>query len=530
MQALSILPTLKNTTCIEYNFNYIHDYDDFLKNIINPISSTIDSSDDVKTKLLNTADYMFNVVGYGVFVSIKDNKVSIFQPFANIYKTKPGSETLTKKDLETFTDKKLIDLELVPPTKPSHTKPYHTITQNNKQWGFSDCIFFFWNDWWKDIELYLNIYFHMLTTICSYAQEKEQNIVDTFFFINLFDQPVAVKKKCRQYINQDTACKGQAPLDTSPFIQIFSGATSDLHFDTCMVYADAWEIATQQKFHSSCRDWYFEKDKKINKDWGKKNNMITFRGRNSSCYPNDEEKNDRLKVIKAIKKASTDIEKDIGLSGVIEQTIYLDGKLITSEKAEIKKIVGDFSSVKSMEDQSNSKFIVDIDGYVTPWRLVFELSYCSVILLFKSKYRSWFYDKLIHLENIYIIDMQDTSNFEKNIDKALTFFLTNDDKCRDIGKKAGELFKELSSKDKLSEYMIGAINNKDFLLKIKRAPYFGSIFWPRSLVPYFGPIFSPKAGGFIKKNLYLKNKTKKTKLNKQKKYIKKNRRTVKRRK
>jgi hypothetical protein len=92
MQALSILPTSKeNTICIEYNFNHIHDYDDFLKNIINPISSTIDSSDDVKIKLLNSAHYMFNVVGYGVFVSIKDNKVSIFQPFANIYKTKPGS-------------------------------------------------------------------------------------------------------------------------------------------------------------------------------------------------------------------------------------------------------------------------------------------------------------------------------------------------------------------------------------------------------------------------------------------------------
>ncbi len=502
MQALSILPTLKkNTICTEYNFNHIHDYDDFLKNIIYPISSTIDSSD-VKTKLLNSADYMFNVVGYGVFVSIKDNKVSIFQPFANIYKTKPGSETLRTEDLEPFINEKLKNLELEP-----HNKPYHTITQNNKQWVFSDCIFFYWNDWWKDIELYLNIYFDMLTTICSYARENKQNIVDTYFFINLFDQPVAVKKECRQYINQDTACKDKARLDTSPFIQIFSGATSDLHFDTCMVYADAWEVATQQKFGTSCRDLYFEKDKKINKDWDKKNNTITFRGRNSSCYPNDEEKNDRLKVIKAIKKASTNIEKDVGLSDVIEQTIYLDGKLITSEKAEIKKIVEDFASSKPMEKQSNSKFIVGIDGYVTPWRLVFELSYRSVILLFKSKYRSWFYDKLIHKENIYKIDMQDTSNFEKNIEEALTFFSTNDDKCRAIATKAGELFEELSNKDNLSEYMIGAINsNKDFLPKTK-------------------------AGGknlySIKKKKYSKNKTKQ---NKQKKYIKKNRRTVKRRK
>ena len=497
MQSIYFLPTKKNnTSCIEYNFNHIHNYDDFLKNIINPINSTIDSSDDVKQKLLNSADYMFNVVGYGVFVSIKDNKVSIFQPFANIYKTKPGSETLTTKDLETFINEKLKNLELQP-----HTKPYHTITQNNKQWVFSDCIFFYWNDWWKDIELRLNIYFDMLTTICIYAQNNEQNIVDTFFFINLFDQPVAIKKQCRKYINQDTACQDTGPLDTSPFIQIFSGATSDLHFDTCMVYADAWEVATQKKFDNSCRDWYFNKADKINKDWDKKQNKITFRGRNSSCYPNDEEKNDRLKVIKAITKARTTIQKDVGLSGVIEQTIYLDGRLITSDKTKIREIVGQFADSKSMEEQSNSKFIVGIDGYVTPWRLVFELSYCSVILLFKSKYRSWFYDKLIHLQNIYIIEMQDTSNFIKNIDIALTFFSSNDEKCREIATNAGILFEELSNKDNLSKYMISAINsNKDFLPKTK-----------------------DKAGGAknlysIKKKKYSKNKTK---LNKQKKIYKK---------
>ena len=488
-----LLPSLKrNAICTEYNFNYIHEYDDFITNIINPISSTIDS-EVIKQKMLNTANYMFNVVGYGVFVSIKDNDVFIFQPFANIYKTKPGTENLTKEELETFTNFKLTTLGI-----DEKKKTYHTITQNKNQWVFSDCIFFYWNDWWKDIELYLNIYFDMLTTTCKYAKDNSKKIENTYFFINLFDQPVALKKSCDQYINQDTVCATNPPLESSPFIQIFSGATTDLHYDSCMVYADAWEVATQKKFGNSCRDWYF--DKKVNTNWDKKTNTITFRGRNSSCYPNDEDKNSRLKVIKTINEANTNIEKDIGLSGVIEQTIYVDGKLITSDKDKIKKIVGDFITPKTMTEQSNSKFIVDIDGYVTPWRLVFELSYCSVILLFKSKYTSWFYDKLTHLGNVYIIDIQNNDNIVNNINEALNFFSTNDADCKVIATNAGVLFQELSNVDNLSIYMIDTINNNN--------------------------AFTTR-GGFKKKQ-NSKNKTKKTKLKKLKKYkIKKNRRTVK---
>ena len=452
----SILPILKeHSNCIEYTFNYIHDYDVFIKDIINPI---IKSEPDIQTKLLNTSNHMFNVVGYGVFVSIKDRKIFTFQPFANTSKPKPGTDELNDTDLSTFTQHKIETLNI-----KDELKDYHTITQNRNQWVFSDCIFFYWENWWKDIELYLNIYYDMLITTCEYANKNTSlQFNDTHFFINLFDQPVAFKKDCDRYIQHDIICSNNKVRESSPFIKIFSGSTTENHYDSCMVYADAWEVATQKKFGKSCRDWYFNKQKEVTTNWESKKNMITFRGRNSSCYPNDENKNDRLKVIKILKDVETSIEKDIGLSGVVEQTLYVDGKLITSDKQKIKNIVGEFISPKTMIEQSKSKFIVDIDGYVTPWRLVFELSYCSVILLFKSKYTSWFYDKLKHLENIYIIDTNENKNIVADINTAVNLFSNDDESCKRMATGAGELFKYLSNVDNLSKYMIDAINNKSF--------------------------------------------------------------------
>lgn len=59
----------------------------------------------------------------------------------------------------------------------------------------------------------------------------------------------------------------------------------------------------------------------------------------------------------------------------------------------------------SMEKQSAFKYILDIDGYATPWRLFFELSYQSVIILVRSKYTSWFYDRLKDGHNMFIVDI-----------------------------------------------------------------------------------------------------------------------------
>merc|ERR1719265_910465 len=50
---------------------------------------------------------------------------------------------------------------------------------------------------------------------------------------------------------------------------------------------------------------------------------------------------------------------------------------------------------EKMSDQSSFKYILTLDGYVTPWRLTLELDYGSLLFMVHSGYKSWFYDILL---------------------------------------------------------------------------------------------------------------------------------------
>ena len=82
---------LKNVTCI-------HNYSKFDKIIIQPFKNII--KDDCVEKFVNTCDYMFQKVGFGIFVFILNGEIHTFQLFANTTETKPGSQTITRKQVK----------------------------------------------------------------------------------------------------------------------------------------------------------------------------------------------------------------------------------------------------------------------------------------------------------------------------------------------------------------------------------------------------------------------------------------------
>jgi hypothetical protein len=441
-----------NDRCTGFKFNYIHSKKDFDELIKDNFLSIINENN--KDKFSATCEYMFNVVGYGVFVAIHDKQMHTFIPFANIYSENPGLDSIKPEDVTRFENQKINSLGI-------KRKYFHRITREKAHWSFSDCIMFYWTDWWRDIELYLNIYYDMLLTVV-----KERNITSTCFFMNLFDQPVLHEKKCNIYIGADEKCKGCAKHETNPFIPVLSGATSPKHYDKCIVYADAWETASQKKFLPSCRDWYYKKE--ITTEWADKTSMLTFRGRNSSCNPNDPKKNIRVKVIKSLndKKKMLEekgIEYDVGLSGYTTQTLYVNNKFVVSDPNNLKHHVGQFIKPKTMEDQSKSKYILDMDGYVTPWRLCFELGYGSVIILVKSKYTSWFYKSLKNDENIIIVD-DSTENIGDTIVSQIISLDKDHQKAMAIGQNSLKLFIQITRQDYILNYMQSMLNSNDFAI------------------------------------------------------------------
>jgi hypothetical protein len=342
---------------------------------------------------------------------------------------------LTDVELSDLYTNKIKDLDV------AKKKFYHRIVKERREWVISGCNFFYWDDWWKDVELYIHIYYDMLLNTIT-------GNMNTCFFINLFDLPVLNKKECSQFL-------GDLEL-TDKFVPVLSACTTPDHLDDLNIYPDAWELVSQKKFGRECRDLYFGKTDQFKTPWEQKVNKIVFRGRNTSCYPNDFEKNIRLKVSKLAeeiiqeKDEKIKIDIDIGLNALTTMTLYHDDMLDYSKPAQIFAGIPQKKGIP-MIDQSNCKFILDMDGFVTPWRLCFELSYHSCILLVRSNYISWFYDELIHGENIYMINQY--GDVKSELKSALLHFSQHDEDAQRIANGSVELYKKIMNVEYMQGYM-----------------------------------------------------------------------------
>ena len=114
-----------------------------------------------------------------------------------------------------------------------------------------------------------------------------------------------------------------------------------------------------------------------------------------------------------------------------------------------------------MYQQSNCKYILDIDGHANPWRLCFELCYNSCIILILSNYVSWFYDKLKHMKNVYIIDVN-SSHLEKDVYKCLTLLGKNDKIGKKIAEGGSELYNEIMNYKHVKKYMVSLLSEPEF--------------------------------------------------------------------
>lgn len=430
---------VEKNNCISLkNIKYIHDYSTFFKQIIQPFQPII--KERYQENFINTCNYMFKDVGYGVFVFIVDGKIHTYQIFANTTTTKPGSRAITKKMISNNNKATRKNKKGIPIT-------------NKKQMGFHYCMFKAYKEWWKS-ETDKSIYYHLIETCL-----KGTNIT-TCFFLNLNTFPVLFKRKCNQYILHQDVCKHNAKIANN-YIPVLSGATTRDHFDKCIVYPDAWEVVTRKRFGSYCTNNFMDSFDKINTDWNYKTDSVVFRGENKTCYQADKNRNERIKIINAFNntRGLTDIDIDVGLINLKPKNFYIDDAMNIED---IQTITDDTSYEKiPMHIQSNSKYILDIDGHANPWRLCFELSYNSCIILMMSQYHSWFYDKLKHMKNVYIIDVNH-KNMDKEIVKCLSKLERNNNIGQKIAKGSLQLYEDIMNITYIKKYMIDLLSGKEF--------------------------------------------------------------------
>jgi hypothetical protein len=434
----------EKNNCVKLkNVKFIHDYFKFNKFIIQPFLTIIKS--DSRENFINTCDYMFKNVGYGAFVFILNGKIHTYQLFANTTEIKPGTQVITKRQLlKNKTRRKKIK------------KAIGKSIIDRKKMGTNYFKFKAYDNWWK-AETDRSTYFDLLQKCL-----KDTDIT-TCFFLNLNTHPVLFKKKCKQYILHQDVCKNNE-VERNKYIPVLSGCTTKDHYDKCIVYPDTWEVITRKMFGTLCSNTFIGSIDKINTDWSKKTETLIFRGANKTCYQFDEDRNERIKVLKILNdiKNQKKININVGLLKPFIEDNNIDNKQNYGDENTILKLgIHNFSENIPMYQQSNCKYILDIDGHANPWRLCFELCYNSCIILMLSNYVSWFYGSLKHMKNVYIIDVN-SSQLEKDTYECLTILGKNDKIGEKIAEGGVELYNEIMNYEYVKKYMVSLLSEPDF--------------------------------------------------------------------
>tara|TARA_B110000305_G_scaffold106669_2_gene119972 strand:- start:5583 stop:7127 length:1545 start_codon:yes stop_codon:yes gene_type:complete len=396
--------------------------------------------------IVDTFNYLFHHIRMGIFVYIKKNKLQYFIPFQNMnYKNNWESKIKFKNNM-TF------DEYYKEKMKYTGVDWANNIEKDLSKWSTNNCLIGNWIDnevgdmGWYEIR-------DMLHQTCS-----NHTVNDCVFFINRRDHPVLTPNKTEPYFhifNNVTTPLTQHNYEK--YVPILSFSKNENFADLLIPnYAD-WRNVTKELYPTSCVD--MEKDN-INNDWMSKISKAIFRGSATGCgiTPEDNQRINLAKISKEMNK--NDKTKNLIDAGLV-------GKNLRDKKNSNKEIdffrYNDYelqySERKSMNEQSNYKYIIHIDGHVSAYRLGKELSLGSTLLKVKSlyNYKLWFSNHMIQGKH-YLSIKDDLSNLKD----AIVWCKRNDDECQQIAKNAGNLYKKIMNKKYILSYfswMINSISN-----------------------------------------------------------------------
>ncbi len=391
----------------------------------------------------NTMFYMFFKMKKGVLVGIKNNKLAIFLPFSNnnykndfyteLYFDDKDKENLEqyKKNPNNFLKNKL------EATLKYYLNKYNLKSKNiiwdRTKWVANDC-FFRYEDFEGDKSE--ASYEDFFVNLC-----KKRKLSDCIFFLNLRDHPMLNKNLKDSYTNLiDVDLDQKYKFNT--YAPILSPGGSTETADICMCTPDDWSRISKKIYPDDCKNGYLTEIKTIK--WDDKIDKAVFRGSATGCGIGDD--NIRIKA--------TILSKDY--------PEYLDAGITTFNKKLKKNINKPLKVIDSkmnkanfmtLEEKASYKYILNLDGHVSAFRLGHEFSLGSLILLPKSKYNLWFSYLLVPYTHYIPIK----ENLEDLIEK-IKWCRENDKKCKEISINGVKFFDKYLKSDGIYDYMQYILN------------------------------------------------------------------------
>lgn len=446
---------------------------------------------------INTFRYIFNKFKKGIFVKIENNKLKVFLPFSKANFRNEWSHKIQ-------VDPKFPTLNhffrFIAEMEGFYSFKEGSVNQNIDEWYANNCLVRSEYPLQEGDSNVGNVR-NMLEELCA-----QRTVPDIEFFINRRDFPILTRDGTEAY-NHIWGTK-DLPLVSHAYEQylpIFSMSNSDRYADILSPTWDDWariQSASGKYFPGSQQDY----SGNFSTKWADKKPTAVFRGASTGCGV-DEDTNPRLKLagmstikhaddegipyldacitkwnlrprklegekylrtinIKDLKSKGIDIYKRDSAGNYIidtKRTYYsrdARGKYIIDNKSgkyirigDTEKYVYDkhlrkIPNFLTPKEQSEYKYIVNVDGHVSAFRLSLELSMGSVILLVNSSWKIWYSNLLIPFVH-YVPVLEDLSDL---IDK-IKWCRNNDKKCEEIAKNAKDFFMLYLQKDGVLDYM-----------------------------------------------------------------------------
>ena len=383
----------------------------------------------------NTLLYMFQKFKKGIFVKIKDNKLVVFLPFSKHNYVNEWGERMIQpppfKDMNSF----LIHASKV----QGFTISASSINQHPSTWYANNCLIrseFPTGEMDRGVSNLKN----MLETLCN-----ERTVPDIELFFNRRDFPLLQKDGNEPY--EHIFENEKWPLIShlyDKYIPILSMVTTDSFADVPFPTMEDWARVKNQEDHVFFEPDFRSYNYKFDTPWEDKKEVAVFRGASTGCGVTIET-NPRLKL------ASLSTTYPKFLDAGITKWNCRPRKHISTKYLDIidpKKMP--FGLVKPLtpEEQSHYKYIVNVDGHVSAFRLSLEMSTGSVILLQDSKYRVWF-RKYLQPYKHYVPIKEDLSDLIEQIQ----WCRDNDDKCKEIAYNAKVFYNTYLTKKGILDFV-----------------------------------------------------------------------------
>lgn len=376
----------------------------------------------------NTFEYLFKKFKKGIFVQVFNNEAVTFLPFSNVAFTNEWSR-LIKVDprdgtLEDFLDR----TSRIAGHSPSRILPVEKWTANNALVRYEYVEREYTNN--------LTVLHDMYRTLCW-----ERRVPDVEFFVNRKDYPLLTKDGTEPYNHLYGSKEVPMPDVRGSYAPIFSSASSERYADILVPTYEDWLRVLYQKKHQYIEGHCNTYPIIAKTPWDKKIKRAVFRGASTGAGF-DADTNKRLKAFE-IGKTSKLLDIGITKWNTRPRKYETETYLRTIERNDYP-----VADRLTPQEQSRYAYVVHIEGHSAAFRLSYEMSFGSVLLIVDSEWKLWFSKYLTPMFH-YVPVKADLSDLVQQVQ----WCIDNDEQCRTIAENALEFYEQYLSYDGVLDYL-----------------------------------------------------------------------------